>query len=95
MAFIRHYVMRSAPENADILGQLLAKLRALVAAMPGSLRVDLMRATAEPGCFFFIEHWGSKADQIAAGSALPPGIMASLKPLLIAPPAGSDLSDEI
>jgi quinol monooxygenase YgiN len=93
MTYVRHYGMTAKPSVGGDLEMALISLRGVVAALPGSVGVILMRDRADADRFVFIERWTDAGAWKAAGAAIPAEVMGQVKDALGAAPESRELHE--
>jgi heme oxygenase (mycobilin-producing) len=89
MSVARIYRMIAAPEKGDDLARALVALVPVVSVLPGCSGAEVLRDTADPLRFLFIEKWDSIDAHKAGASALPKGSLDGVMAALASPPEGS------
>lgn len=91
MTVARLYRMTAAEGRADALAAALQDAARLVAAVPGSEGVEVLRDVEAPGSFVFIEKWVSVDAHKAAPGHLPKGGLDAVMAAMAGPPDGAYL----
>ena len=89
MTVARVYRMIAAEGKGDALASALHGFAPVVSTMPGCLGAELLRDTAAPLRFLFIEKWESIEAHKAAGPLLPKGSLDGVMAAISGPPEGS------
>jgi quinol monooxygenase YgiN len=91
MTVARLYRMTAAEGKEDALAEALEAASELVAKVPGSEGVEVLRDVETPGSFVFVEKWATIDHHKAARDHLPKGGLDAVMAALGAPPEGAYL----
>jgi quinol monooxygenase YgiN len=91
MTVARLYRMTAAKGKEDALAQALQDAARLVATVPGSEGVEVLRDAEAPDLFVFIEKWATIDDHKAAPGHLPKGGLDAVMAAMAGPPEGAYL----
>jgi quinol monooxygenase YgiN len=91
MTVARLYRMTAAAGKEDALAAALAGAALLVAKVPGSEGVEILRDVEATGSFVFIEKWTSIEHHKGARDHLPKGGLDAVMAALAGPPDGAYL----
>ena len=89
MTVARVYRMIAAEGQGEALASALLTFCPIVSAIPGCSGAEVLRDTAAPLRFLFIEKWESIDAHKAAGAQLPKGSLDGVMAALAGPPEGS------
>jgi quinol monooxygenase YgiN len=89
MTVARLYRMTAAEGREDALAEALQDAARIVAGVPGSEGVEVLRDAEAPGRFVFIEKWTTIEHHKAAPAHLPKGGLDAVMAALAGPPEGA------
>ena len=91
MTIARLYRMTAAEGKEDALGAALEDAAQLVARVPGSEGVEVLRDIETIGAYVFIEKWTTVDAHKAARDHLPKGALDAVMAAMAGPPEGAYL----